>query len=96
MRQWVLKITDYADRMLEDLEKLPEWDDSIREMQKNWIGRSEGAEVEFRVESEEMLEESSREHFKFRTNLANKILSGDKWVTFRIESKDINFPIVVV
>lgn len=49
MRQWVLKITDYADRMLEDLDKLPDWDESIKEMQKNWIGKSEGAEVQFSI-----------------------------------------------
>jgi leucyl-tRNA synthetase len=49
MRQWVLKITDYADRLLNDLEKLPEWEESIKEMQKNWIGRSEGATVKFSV-----------------------------------------------
>jgi leucyl-tRNA synthetase len=46
MRQWVLKITAYADRLLEDL-KLVEWPSSTLEMQKNWIGRSIGAEVEF-------------------------------------------------
>jgi leucyl-tRNA synthetase len=46
MRQWVLKITAYADRLLEDL-KLVEWPPSTLEMQKNWIGRSIGAEVEF-------------------------------------------------
>jgi leucyl-tRNA synthetase len=46
MRQWVLKITAYADRLLEDL-KLVEWPVSTLEMQKNWIGRSIGAEVEF-------------------------------------------------
>jgi len=49
MRQWVLRITDYADRMLADLDKLPQWEDSIKEMQRNWIGRSEGAEVSFTV-----------------------------------------------
>lgn len=49
MRQWVLKITDYAERMLNDLEKLPYWEESIKEMQKNWIGRSEGAEVNFEI-----------------------------------------------
>ncbi|MFH1662220.1 MAG: leucine--tRNA ligase, partial [Candidatus Falkowbacteria bacterium] len=49
MRQWVLKITNYADRLLNDLEKLPDWEDSIKEMQRNWIGRSEGASVEFSV-----------------------------------------------
>ncbi|MCP9472617.1 MAG: leucine--tRNA ligase [Nitrospira sp.] len=46
MRQWVLKITAYADRLLEDL-KLVDWPASTLEMQKNWIGRSIGAEVEF-------------------------------------------------
>jgi len=46
MRQWVLKITAYADRLLEDL-KLVEWPASTLEMQKNWIGRSVGAEVDF-------------------------------------------------
>jgi len=46
MRQWVLKITAYADRLLEDL-KLVDWPASTLEMQKNWIGRSLGAEVEF-------------------------------------------------
>lgn len=48
MRQWMLKITEYADRLLEDLEEV-EWPESIKEMQRNWIGRSEGAEVDFTV-----------------------------------------------
>ena len=52
MRQWVLKITDYAERLLNDLEKLPDWEESIKEMQKNWIGRSEGAEVDFKINGE--------------------------------------------
>ena len=46
MRQWVLKITAYADRLLEDL-KLVDWPSSTLEMQKNWIGHSIGAEVDF-------------------------------------------------
>ncbi|MGH7729733.1 MAG: leucine--tRNA ligase [Candidatus Eiseniibacteriota bacterium] len=46
MRQWVLKITAYADRLLKDLD-LVDWPTSTREMQRNWIGRSVGAEVEF-------------------------------------------------
>ena len=48
MKQWVLKITEYADRLLEDLEEL-DWPESIKDMQRNWIGRSEGAEVEFKI-----------------------------------------------
>lgn len=48
MRQWMLKITAYADRLLEDLE-LVDWPESINDMQRNWIGRSEGANVTFKV-----------------------------------------------
>ena len=48
MRQWVLKITAYADRLLEDL-KLVDWPASTLEMQKNWIGRSVGADVDFPI-----------------------------------------------
>lgn len=48
MRQWMLKITAYADRLLDDLEEL-DWPESIKEMQRNWIGRSTGANVTFKV-----------------------------------------------
>lgn len=48
MKQWMLKITAYGDRLLEDLEEL-DWPESIKEMQRNWIGRSEGAEVTFPI-----------------------------------------------
>jgi len=49
MRQWMLRITKYADRLLEDLELL-DWPEYLKEMQRNWIGRSYGAEVDFKVD----------------------------------------------
>jgi leucyl-tRNA synthetase len=48
MRQWMLRITAYANRLIEGLEKL-EWSHSLKEMQRNWIGQSEGAEVRFQL-----------------------------------------------
>ncbi|MGL6094701.1 MAG: leucine--tRNA ligase, partial [Fimbriiglobus sp.] len=50
LRQWLMRITAYAERLLEDLEAV-DWPHSIKEMQRNWIGKSEGAEVEFAVAS---------------------------------------------
>lgn len=48
LRQWVLKITDYADRLIEDLEDV-DWPESIKLMQENWIGKSYGADVDFKI-----------------------------------------------
>jgi len=48
MRQWMLRITAYAERLLADLETI-DWSESLKEMQRNWIGRSEGAEVDFLI-----------------------------------------------
>jgi len=50
MRQWMLRITAYAERLLAGLEKI-DWSESLKEMQRNWIGRSEGAEVQFQLEN---------------------------------------------
>ncbi|HHT62826.1 MAG: leucine--tRNA ligase [Bacillota bacterium] len=49
LEQWFFKITDYAQRLLDDLEKLPGWPEKVKTMQKNWIGRSEGVEVQFKA-----------------------------------------------
>ncbi len=52
LRQWMLKITAYADRLLDDLE-LVDWPESVKALQRHWIGRSEGAEIDFRVAGHE-------------------------------------------
>ena len=52
MKQWVLKITHYAERLLEDLEGL-DWTESIKDMQRNWIGKSEGALINFKIDGQD-------------------------------------------
>ena len=52
IRQWILKITAYAERLLQDLDGL-DWPESVKAMQKNWIGKSEGAEVDFKIDGGE-------------------------------------------
>lgn len=72
MRQWCLRVSAYAQRLLEGLDKV-DWTDSLKETQRNWIGRSEGAEVEFAVKD-------SDEHFTIFTTRADTIFG----VTFMV------------
>lgn len=51
LKQWFFKITDYADRLSDDLDKL-DWSDAIKTMQKNWIGKSKGAEIDFAINND--------------------------------------------
>jgi leucyl-tRNA synthetase len=51
LTQWFFRVTDYAERLLAGLDELPEWPERVKTMQRNWIGRSEGAEISFRVEA---------------------------------------------
>ncbi len=50
LTQWFFRVTSYADRLLEGLDRLAHWSDRVKTMQRNWIGRSEGAEIHFRVD----------------------------------------------
>ncbi len=56
LSQWFFKITDYAERLLEDLDKLPGWGDNVKTMQANWIGKSQGAIFRFKVKEIEEME----------------------------------------
>jgi leucyl-tRNA synthetase len=56
LRQWYLKITAYAEKLLEGLKNLPEWPEPVKLQQENWIGKSEGAEIDFEVEAGEIKE----------------------------------------
>jgi leucyl-tRNA synthetase len=49
LEQWFFKITDYAERLLKDIDKLDDWPENIKTMQKNWIGKSEGTEIKFQI-----------------------------------------------
>src|SRR5690554_1353739 len=53
MKQWVSKITEYAERLLKDLDDL-DWPNGIKEMQRNWIGKSEGAEINFKIKNHDL------------------------------------------
>lgn len=65
MRQWNLRITKYADRLLKDLDEL-NWPNNIKELQRNWIGRSEGAVIKFKAISSKLNEEREIEVFTTR------------------------------
>jgi len=76
MRQWSLRVSAYAQRLLDGLDKI-EWTDSLKETQKNWIGRSEGAEMNFYIASEKG---NNEEHFTVFTTRADTIYG----VTFMV------------
>ena len=78
MRQWCLRVSAYAQRMLDGLD-LVNWSDSIKETQRNWVGRSEGAEMRFESITPEGTEER-RGHFTIFTTRADTIFG----VTFMV------------
>ncbi len=75
LEQWFLRITDYAAELLDDLEKLPGWPEKVRTMQRNWIGRSDGALVHFAVAATEKDKRGPR-HSPVKLNLTETMLEA--------------------
>jgi leucyl-tRNA synthetase len=96
MRQWVIRITDYADRLLEDLDKLPGWEDSIKEMQRNWIGRSEGAEIQFLIINDQSLIDEKITVFTTRPDtlfgVSYVVLAPEHQLIYSLQSSIRNWP----
>ena len=86
LEQWFFNITKYADRLLAGLDAL-DWPEKIKSMQRNWIGKSVGAEVEFVVGSDALV--SANDSLKFAPELADAILAGKKTNTLRLEKKNL-------
>ncbi|MFA6058228.1 MAG: class I tRNA ligase family protein [Taibaiella sp.] len=76
MRQWFLRITEFADRMIDSLNNL-EWSEAMKEMQRNWIGRSEGAEAEFKIQNFASQENSSKFKIQVFTTRPDTIFGVD-------------------
>lgn len=86
LEQWFFNITKYADRLLAGLDAL-DWPEKIKSMQRNWIGKSVGAEVEFVVSSESV--DHAKDSLKFAPELADAILDGKKTNTLRLDKKNL-------
>lgn len=84
LKQWFFTITDYADDLIKDLEKL-DWPAKVKTQQINWIGRSHGALVKFPVVNQPKAVDS----LKFTPELSKKIKSGEKVSTIRFEAKNL-------
>ncbi|MFZ4591849.1 MAG: leucine--tRNA ligase [Ignavibacteria bacterium] len=90
MKQWKLRITKYAQRLLDDLDKL-QWPENIKKLQMNWIGRSDGAIIKFRIKSQSTSTENDIEVFTTRPDT----LFGASYMVFSPEHKlikDITTP----
>jgi leucyl-tRNA synthetase len=69
LEQWFLRITNYAQELLDELNKMEGWPEKVRAMQRNWIGRSEGAEVDFAVEDATDAPEDEQQHWRRGTTV---------------------------
>jgi leucyl-tRNA synthetase len=87
--QWVIKITDYADRLLEDLDKLT-WQDHIKELQRTWIGRSEGAKIRFKIKGKELTIDVFTTRPDTLFGATYMVLAPEHGVLSKIEDKILN------
>jgi leucyl-tRNA synthetase len=94
LKQWFFKITNYANELLNDLEKL-DWPESIKLMQKNWIGKSEGALIKFKIESEKFKIDESIEVFTTRPDTifgaTYMVLAPEHEIISKLKSQILNF-----
>lgn len=86
--QWFFKVTEYADEMLQATDDL-NWSEVVKAAQKNWIGKSQGAEVEFAV-AQSFESYDAKDSLKFTPHLTKMILQGEKTSTIRLEAKDLS------
>jgi Leucyl-tRNA synthetase len=75
MRQWMLRITAYAERLINELERL-DWPEGIKLLQRNWIGRSEGAEIDFQIDNHDA-------HIRVFTTRPTRSTAGRSWCSRR-------------
>lgn len=83
VKQWFFKVTEYADEMLAATDDL-DWSEVVKSAQKNWIGKSRGAEIEFAIAGSE-----ARDSLKFTPELTRMILDGKKTCTIRLDAKKL-------
>ncbi len=92
LEQWFLKITEYADELLEDIDDLEGWPNSVRQMQRNWIGRQYGTELEFEIGGSEPREYGSVEAFTTRVDTIHGAtffaLAPDHPITEQVAEED--------
>ena len=84
VKQWFFKITDYADELLDATDAL-DWSEVVKTAQKNWIGKSKGAEIEFVIGGATQ----ANDCLKFTPELTKAIQDGKKWSTIRLEAKNL-------
>ncbi|MGL5020583.1 MAG: leucine--tRNA ligase, partial [Mycoplasmatales bacterium] len=88
MKQWVLKITKYADRLLEDLDEL-DWPESLKDMQRNWIGRSVGANIRYNVENSDKVIEVYTTRPDTIFGVANVVLAPENELVQALVSENL-------